>query len=135
MDDNTILIFVIAVAGLLTAIGASIKHIIKCKTCCCKSDCMQSQEITEGTTLFPETVINIPTESPIQRRQTKTMDELFLNEQRNLISDTIRDQVSRSMDNLFAISDPINIPLSPKQQRKKKNSALVKMTNSDPNMN
>ena len=135
MDDNTILILVIAVAGLLTAIGASIKHITKCKACCCKSDCMQSEVTTEGTTLIPETVISIPTESPIQRRQTKTMDELFLNEQRNLIADTIRDQVSRSMDNLFVKSDPINIPLSPKQQRKKKNSALVKMTTSDPNIN
>jgi len=39
------------------------------------------------------------------------------------------------MDNLFVKSDPINIPLSPKQQRKKKNSALVKMTTSDPNIN
>ena len=39
MDDATLAILIIALAGLLTALGTAVKHIYSCKGCCCNSEC------------------------------------------------------------------------------------------------
>ena len=121
MDDNTILILVVACAGLLTAIGASIRHIYKCHCCCINSKC-NTQNDEEQTAILDT--------------KSNTNDKLP-----QTIQDTIKTEISRSMTNLYMNNDvfypiqappssPINIPSSPRPPRKSKHQRLPSL--SDP---
>ena len=123
MDDNTILILVVACAGLLTAIGASIRHIYKCHCCCVNSKCNAQND--EEQTAILNTNLN-----------TKSNDKLP-----QTIQDTIKNEIGRSMSNLYMNNDvfypiqappssPINIPSSPRPPRRSKHQRLP--SQSDP---
>ena len=121
MDDNTILILVVACAGLLTAIGASIRHIYRCNCCCINSKC-NTQNDEEQTAILDT--------------KSNTNDKLP-----QTIQDTIKTEISRSMTNLYMNNDvfypiqappssPINIPSSPRPPRRSKHQRLPSL--SDP---
>lgn len=111
MDDNYTVILVISIAGLLTAIGASIRHIYKCNCCCINSKCNQPQDDSEKTPIL----------SP-------SLDPKLILPQ--TIQDTIKSEISKSMTNLYTTNDvfypspppssPINIPTSPRPPRRPK---------------
>jgi hypothetical protein len=124
MDDNTILILVVACAGLLTAIGASIRHIYKCHCCCINSKCNTQNDEEQTAILNP----NLDTK-PLNDKLPQT------------IQDTIKTEISRSMTNLYMNNDvfypiqappssPINIPSSPRPPRRSKHQRLPSI--SDP---
>ena len=128
MDDNTILILVVACAGLLTAIGASIRHIYRCNCCCINSKC-NTQNDEEQTAILNT---NLNTKS-----NTKLNDDKLP----QTIQDTIKTEISRSMTNLYMNNDvfypiqappssPINIPSSPRPPRRSKHQRLPSL--SDP---
>jgi hypothetical protein len=127
MDDNTILILVVACAGLLTAIGASIRHIYKCHCCCVNSKC-NAQNDEEQTAILNT---NLNTKS-----NATDLDQLP-----QTIQDTIKTEIGRSMTNLYMTnnnndvfypiqSQPINIPSSPRPPRRSKHQRLPSI--SDP---
>jgi len=113
MDDNYTVILVISIAGLLTAIGATIRHIYKCNCCCINSKCNQPQEDDEKTPILSPSL-----DSKLILPQT--------------IQDTIKSEISKSMTNLYSSSTndvfyppappstPINIPTSPRPPRRSK---------------